>query len=462
MVEKKDCFSSTYTVDTFSSTATLNTNEPVKVPIGALPEKEYNQYEHRELEHSNTFTGAFIHLVKSSLGTGILAMPRAFKTAGLAVGFFGTLFIGFLCTHTVHLLVSASQKMCVETKTPSLGYAETAETVFQNGPKKFRRYSRFARNFSDISLALTYAAGTAVYIVFISESLQKLLKEYYEPAGEEVWSIYFKLIILGPLIIFCQVRQLKHLVPFSFIANITMSLAFAITLYYTFKQIPDVKFSERNMVTSLSGIPSFVSTAIFAMEGIGTILPVENSMVTPQFLGCPGVLNLGMLVVVMFFATMGCFGYYSFGDETQATITQNLPQGEVLAQIVQGSISLAVFFTFMLQFYVPTEIIWRKIKPRVQEKNHDIAQIIIRSIIVIIIVAIATAAGHHLDALIDLAGSIFLSTLGFLIPAILDIIINWGNWGKFNYILVKDIMICAFSLFGLVSGTYYALLEFSK
>ncbi|CAG9831221.1 unnamed protein product [Diabrotica balteata] len=462
MEKGKDNFPSTFTVATFSSTATLNKNEPVKVPIDSELIKEYNQYEHRELEHPNTFSGAFIHLVKSSLGTGILAMPRAFKAAGLAVGFFGTLFVGFLCTHTVHILVSASQKMCVKTKTPSMGYAETAEAVFQNGPRKLRKFSGVARNFSDIALALTYAAGTAVYIVFISESLQKLVKVYYEPAGEDVWSLYFKLMILGPLILFCQVRELKHLVPFSFIANITMCVAFAITLYYTFVKIPKVSIKERNLVTTWSGLPSFFSTVIFAMEGIGTIMPVENSMITPQFLGCPGVLNMGMAIIVTFFASLGCFGYYAFGDETAATITQNLPNEELLAQLVQAAISSAVFFTFMLQFYVPTETIWKKVKPYVSEERHNIGQIITRTVLVVFIFAIAAAAGHHLDALIDLAGAIFLSTLGFLIPAVLDTIVNWDDLGKFNYILIKNMLICTFSIFGLVSGTISALHEFTQ
>lgn len=36
------------------------------------------------------------------------------------------------------------------------------------------------------------------------------------------------------------------------------------------------------------------STVIFAMEGIGVVMPVENDMKQPQhFLGCPGVLNTG-------------------------------------------------------------------------------------------------------------------------------------------------------------------------
>lgn len=117
--------------------------------------------------------------------------------------------------------------------------------------------------------------------------------------------------------------------PFSFIANVTMVVAFSITLYYMFIKAAKVDPSERNLTNDVAYLPSFFSTIIFAMEGIGTIMPVENSMLKPQFVGCPGVLNFAMATVTMLFVAMGFIGYYSFGEDTAATITQNLPSDEM-------------------------------------------------------------------------------------------------------------------------------------
>lgn len=50
--------------------------------------------------------GALLHIIKSSLGTGILAMPYAFKNAGLFVGLVGCCLTGLLVTHTTAMLVS--------------------------------------------------------------------------------------------------------------------------------------------------------------------------------------------------------------------------------------------------------------------------------------------------------------------------------------------------------------------
>lgn len=46
-----------------------------------------------------------IHLLKGNIGTGILAMPDAFKNSGWLVGLVCTSFLGIICTHCMHVLV---------------------------------------------------------------------------------------------------------------------------------------------------------------------------------------------------------------------------------------------------------------------------------------------------------------------------------------------------------------------
>ncbi|KAG5876955.1 hypothetical protein JTB14_017192 [Gonioctena quinquepunctata] len=102
--------SAVFTIEDYNSTTTLAKNDQIKMSfedgLSSSVEKVYCPYENRTLEHPNTVFGAFIHLVKSSLGSGILSMPRAFKSAGLVVGLLGTILVGFLSTHTIYILVS--------------------------------------------------------------------------------------------------------------------------------------------------------------------------------------------------------------------------------------------------------------------------------------------------------------------------------------------------------------------
>lgn len=69
------------------------------------------------------------------------------------------------------------------------------------------------------------------------------------------------------------------------------------------------------------------STVIYAIEGIGAMLPVENSMKKPQYFH--RVLNIGMIVVVALYVTVGFLGYVRYGDAIEPSITINLPQGEL-------------------------------------------------------------------------------------------------------------------------------------
>ncbi|KAF6201669.1 hypothetical protein GE061_004063, partial [Apolygus lucorum] len=58
--------------------------------------EDYDPHIHRQLEHPTTNMETLIHLLKGSLGTGILAMPQAFFNAGLFVGAVCTIIIGII------------------------------------------------------------------------------------------------------------------------------------------------------------------------------------------------------------------------------------------------------------------------------------------------------------------------------------------------------------------------------
>lgn len=65
------------------------------------------------------------------------------------------------------------------------------------------------------------------------------------------------------------------------------------------------------------------------MEGIGVVMPVENEMANPKrFLGCPGVLNISMVIVISMYCIFGFFGYIKYGDAVKGSITLNLPQDQ--------------------------------------------------------------------------------------------------------------------------------------
>lgn len=82
-----------------------------------------------------------------------------------------------------------------------------------------------------------------------------------------------------------------------------------------------------------------------------------------------------------------------------------------LAQIAQVLIGVAILFTFGLQFYVPMDILWRRIGPSIPKDKHNVSQILFRAGIILIMGGVA-AAVPKLDPFIGLVGSVFFSILG--------------------------------------------------
>jgi len=79
-----------------------------------------------------------IHLLKGSIGTGILAMPKAFLNAGLLVGLIATVLIGILCTYCLHVLVRSQYAMCKRFNIPLLSLPETMKRALLLGPTWLR------------------------------------------------------------------------------------------------------------------------------------------------------------------------------------------------------------------------------------------------------------------------------------------------------------------------------------
>ncbi|XP_066994810.2 proton-coupled amino acid transporter-like protein pathetic [Anabrus simplex] len=399
-----------------------------------------------------------IHLLKGSLGTGILAMPNAFRNGGLAFSLLATIIVGFVCTHTVQILVNSSRLLCRRTRTPALDYAETAQAAFETGPKSIRRYASAAKLFLNSCIVATYYCTSVVYVVFIASSV-KQVGDYYTPPDETKWDIrVYMVIFMVPLCMLSLIRKLKYLVPFSALSNVFIILSFCITLAYIFTDMPPL--SERSNLASPIQIPLFFSTVIFALEGIGVVMPVENSMKNPShFLGCPGILNLSMVLIVGLYAVMGFFGYVKYGDDTEGSVTLNLPIKEVKAQVVKILIAAAIVCTYGLQMYVPTQIVWSGLQRYVDDKWHCVAESGFRVGIVFISVAVA-AAVPNLGPIISLVGAVCFSTLGLLCPAIIETVTYWDEGlGAGRWRLYKNTVIIIFSLFALIAGSYTSILE---
>jgi solute carrier family 36 (proton-coupled amino acid transporter) len=113
---------------------------------------------------------------------------------------------------------------------------------------------------------------------------------------------------------------LQYTTPFIFSSGLVL------TFYYLLQDLP--RTDSVAAFSSWQQLPLYFGTAIYAFEGIGVVLPLENNMKTPQdFGGLSGVLSTGMVIVACLYTSVGFFGYLKYGDAVRGSITLNLGTG---------------------------------------------------------------------------------------------------------------------------------------
>ncbi|XP_065217636.1 proton-coupled amino acid transporter-like protein CG1139 isoform X2 [Planococcus citri] len=443
----------------------INGDRQHKLNKSSLSEKAYIDYDpHQHIQHKNptSYLDTIFHLLRASLGTGILAMPNAFQNAGYAVGLVGTMIIGFMCTYNIHTLVSSEYELCKRRKIPSMTYPETVQAAFEEGPARLRCLARFASVVTNLLLALYQIGSSSIYALFIASNLQDVGQSYF---GSELNLRVVLLYLLVPSVIICWVRNLKLLVPFSTIGNVATIVSFALIFRYVFDEVPT--FAYREPVGTMRGIPLFFGTVLFAMEAIGVVMPLKNQMKKPrQFGSLFGVLNASMLPISILYTFMGFFGYLKYGPATQGSITLNLPTEERLAKAVKLLYSGAIFITYALSNYVICDIVWTNgIKSKMNNPSvccRILFEYVIRTGVVFLTFFLA-AAVPNLEIFISFVGAFCLSSIGVAFPAIVEILTFWNNHEdafQFSIMIFRNIIIIVIAILAFTIGVSSSVAKF--
>ncbi|KAH8365862.1 hypothetical protein KR093_006694, partial [Drosophila rubida] len=438
---------------------------------------DYDPHEHRNVKNPTNNWQTFAHFLKASVGTGVLAMPSAFAHAGYVNGIILTLAIGGLALYCLHILISGMYLLCKRQRVPYVSFSEAMKLGLQQGPPFLRCLAPIATPFVDGFLAFYHFGICCVYVVFIAESIKQLFDEYIVE-----WDVRLHMcLLIVPLLLIFSIRNLKLLAPFSTAANLllfvgkllsklinespfyairNLALGFGVILYYICTELPPL--SERKPFEDYKKLPTFFGTVLFALEAVGVILAIEENMATPRAYVAPcGIMNWGMTIVLSLYVFLGFFGYWKYGDEALGSITLNIPQTEVLAQVVKGFFAITTYISYALQGYVTAHILWSKyLSKRFKDiSKHTLYELIFRAVIVLLTFCCAIAI-PDLSLFLSLVGSFCLSILGLIFPALLQICVQYEQgYGPFRLKLVVNLLLLTFGFFGGIIGTYVSIVD---
>lgn len=150
--------------------------------------------------------------------------------------------------------------------------------------------------------------------------------------------------------------------------------------------------------------------------------------------------------------------------------------------MVQGIFTLATFISYGLQCYVPVEIIWGTYLSKRFEGKLKWEFVVRISIVLVTCKALFDVKNHknpsliypfnflisvllaisvpRLALFISLFGALCLSVLGIAFPAVMEICVLWpNNLGRFNIVVIRNVVLIIIGGLGLVIGTYKSLFD---
>ncbi|XP_046852203.1 proton-coupled amino acid transporter 3-like [Xenia sp. Carnegie-2017] len=396
---------------------------------------------HEKSQKTSNFQ-SLMHLLKVSIGTGILGLPVAVMNAGIVVGPLSLFIVAIITTHCMLILVDSARQLSKESKRKPLDYGDTAEECFRLVTPSYAKAGRYIVN---IVLCVTQIGVCTVYVLFVAKNIEQVLRQLHIAN----FSVTTWILILCPfLILFIMIRNLSSLAWLSTSANILMTFA---VLSIFVHLIPNSgNPSKLPTFAGWSVFPLFFGVAVFAFEAIPIILPLENEMREPKHFS--SVVMFGMTIVMIVYISMGTFGYLTCTDHCEGSITLNLP-GTAFFSIVKLAVAISVFFSYFIQAYVPLKIIEQSTLEKIPENRVLIFDITIRIILVLFTCGLAGAV-PQLHNIISLVGALSMSLLGFVFPVAIHSITFYD---KLSWIVhAKNIFIFVFGVLGCLAGTYTA------
>ncbi|KAG5366671.1 Vacuolar amino acid transporter 3 [Yarrowia sp. B02] len=369
-------------------------------------------------------TKAVMLLLKSFVGTGVLFLPKAFFNGGLLFSACVLTMVAALSYWCFLLLIQCRMKTGVSS------FGDIGGALY--GPKM-----RFLILFSIVISQIGFAAA---YIVFTSENLQAFILSVTK--GETFVKIetliFLQLIIFLPL---SMIRDIAKLSGTALIADLFILLGLVYLYYWSgmivaTEGVADVKMFNPNSWSL------FLGTAIFTFEGIGLIIPIQESMKKPEQF--TPVLAGVMVGITALFVSMGAICYMAFGSEVKTVVISNLPQDSKFVNGVQILYSAAILLSTPLQLFPAIRIMENGLFTRSGKYNATIKwqKNIFRFFLVFVTAFVAWGGADDLDRFVALTGSFACVPLVYIYPPLL----HYKGVARGTVAKVADLCVFVFGL----------------
>eukprot|EP00466_Bigelowiella_natans_P000758 jgi/Bigna1/74444/fgenesh1_pg.29_\ len=281
------------------------------MPSGDVQEMEYGALSAGEepmvrfSRKGASWWGGFSTVVKSVVGSGILALPVAFKETGLALGTILIVIFAFVSLYSHRIIIMTIRELRKKGKGPPDGAIEYQELSSLTFGAAGEGISAFA--------AISTQLGACVsFLVFIGENMA------------DVTGASGSIITLGLvpiLIILALIKDASLFAPTSHLGNAALVLAVSTVFWYGFSESPPRSLETYTQFRYL-GLPIFFGIGVYTFTAHCEVVSIEQDMNNrEEFLS---ILNWAFLFISTLYLSFGALCYMFFGDDTNEIIFENL------------------------------------------------------------------------------------------------------------------------------------------
>ncbi|KAF5272704.1 hypothetical protein FQA39_LY07731 [Lamprigera yunnana] len=424
---------------------------------------DYDPNKNRNLEHPTNYIETLIHVIKGSLGTGIMAMPLVFKLCGYVNGFIFSVIVVIVASYGIHIYFDSQYKICKKLKTGYMPYPLIMKSAFLTGPYIFTKCANPMAITINIFM-VSYQIGVCTsYIIFMSENIKDVY-ELNNPDSKIALELYM-LMLLVPIFIISSVPNMKLMAKFSLLSNLICFIACAIMTKI-------MLHGEMPPVSKLNKTGEFLDTAVscgiilFAISAMAVLVQVEKYMKNPDHMvRWWGTLNVAMTIILLWYTFIGFLGYWKYGPNVKDAITLNLnADNRAYCQTVQILLCIAIYITYGLNAMVPVHILWDDyLSERLAESKYKNWGVFIIRVFVVLLTMICAVSVPFFGDVLSLLGSFGMSAMELIFPSFIHICVHWpDNLGFMKWILILDLLLATVGVFGMISGTYGTILSIQK
>ncbi|KIW62103.1 hypothetical protein PV05_02151 [Exophiala xenobiotica] len=420
VLEPDEYFSS----DAWEGASDRDPGEDSALLTPGTPGLRKRKHKERRTGGTNSSFNAALLLLKSFVGTGVLFLPRAFLNGGMLFSSLVLLVVAALSFHCFILLVNT--RNVIEASFGDIGGV---------------LYGKWMRALILFSIVISQIGFVSAYTVFTSENLQAFVLAVSKCKS----FIDIKFMILMQLIIFLPFSLIREIGKLGFTALIADAFILLGLIYLYYYDIATIVFN-RGVSDITQFNPStwtlFIGTAIFTFEGVGLIIPIQESMRKPHKF--PEVLGIVMIIITVLFTSIGALSYAAYGSKTRTVVILNLPQDSKMVNAVQFLYSLAILLSTPLQLFPAIRIMENELFTRSGKYNPYIKwqKNIFRFFLVCVCALIAWGGAGDLDKFVALVGSFACIPLVYIYPPMLHLkAVAKGPWQR-----GLDYVVCVFGV----------------